>query len=68
MQRMPVFVGGTGLYFMALTEGLAEVPATPPEIRDAARALLDDIGVEALHAKLTDRDPLTASRLRRRVL
>ena len=62
--RIPVFVGGTGLYFMALTEGLAEVPPTPPEIRDAARALLDDIGVEALHAKLTDRDPLTASRLR----
>ena len=64
MERIPVFVGGTGLYFMALTDGLAEVPATPPEIRDAARALLDDIGVEALHAKLTDRDPLTASRLR----
>jgi tRNA dimethylallyltransferase len=64
MERVPVFVGGTGLYFMALTEGLADVPPTPPEIRDAARALLDDIGVEALHAKLTDRDPLTASRLR----
>lgn len=64
MARVPVFVGGTGLYFMALTEGLADVPPTPPEIRDAARALLDDIGVEALHAKLTDRDPLTASRLR----
>ena len=64
MNRTPIFVGGTGLYFMALTEGLAEVPVTPPEIRDAARALLDDIGVEALHAKLTDRDPLTASRLR----
>jgi tRNA dimethylallyltransferase len=57
-------VGGTGLYFMALTDGLADVPSTPPEIRDAARALLDDIGVEALHARLTDRDPLTASRLR----
>ncbi|HYS46672.1 MAG TPA: tRNA (adenosine(37)-N6)-dimethylallyltransferase MiaA [Rhizomicrobium sp.] len=64
MRRTPIFVGGTGLYFMALTDGLADVPPTPPEIRDAARALLDDIGVEALHAKLTDRDPLTASRLR----
>jgi tRNA dimethylallyltransferase len=62
--RTPIFVGGTGLYFMALTDGLADVPATPPEIRDAARALLDDIGVEALHAKLTDRDPLTAAKLR----
>jgi tRNA dimethylallyltransferase len=64
MRRIPVFVGGTGLYFMALTDGLAEVPPTPPEIRDATRALLDDIGVEALHARLTDRDPLTASKLR----
>jgi tRNA dimethylallyltransferase len=64
MKRIPVFVGGTGLYFMALTDGLADVPPTPPEIRDAARALLDDIGVEVLHARLTDRDPLTASRLR----
>ena len=33
--RPVVFVGGTGLYFMALTDGLAEVPPTPPEIRDA---------------------------------
>ena len=64
MQRTPIFVGGTGLYFMALTDGLADIPLTPPEIRDAARALLDDIGVEALHARLTERDPLTASRLR----
>jgi tRNA dimethylallyltransferase len=64
MNRTPIFVGGTGLYFMALTDGLADIPPTPPEIRDAARALLDDIGVEALHARLTDRDPVTASRLR----
>ena len=64
MKRVPIFVGGTGMYFMALTEGLADIPPTPPEIREAARALLDDIGVEALHARLTDRDPVTASRLR----
>ena len=64
MNRTPIFVGGTGLYFTALTDGLADIPPTPPEIRDAARALLDDIGVEALHAVLTDRDPLTASKLR----
>ncbi len=62
--RTPIFVGGTGMYFGALTDGLADIPPTPPEVRDAARALLDDIGVEALHARLTARDPLTASRLR----
>ena len=64
MECVPIFVGGTGMYFMALTDGLAHVPATPDEVRDAARALLDDIGVEALHARLTERDPLTASKLR----
>jgi tRNA dimethylallyltransferase len=64
MGSVPIFVGGTGMYFMALTDGLAPVPATPDEVRDAARALLDDIGVEALHARLTERDPLTASKLR----
>jgi tRNA dimethylallyltransferase len=62
--RTPIFVGGTGMYFMALTDGLAAIPAIPPDIRDAARALLDEIGVEALHARLAARDPLTASKLR----
>jgi tRNA dimethylallyltransferase len=64
MGRVPIFVGGTGMYFMALTDGLSHIPATPDEVRDAARALLDDIGVEALHARLTERDPLTAGKLR----
>jgi tRNA dimethylallyltransferase len=62
--KVPIFVGGTGLYFMALTEGLAHVPPTPPEIRDAARALLAEIGVAGLHARLAQRDPKTAALLR----
>ena len=64
MQRVPIFVGGTGMYFSALTEGLADIPEIPADIRDAARALLDKIGVEQLHAQLAARDPLTASKLR----
>ncbi len=64
MGRVPIFAGGTGMYFMALTDGLSHIPATPDEVRDTARALLDDIGVEALHARLAERDPLTASKLR----
>jgi tRNA dimethylallyltransferase len=64
MGRVPIFTGGTGMYFMALTDGLSHIPATPDEVRDTARALLDDIGVEALHARLAERDPLTASKLR----
>ena len=64
MNRLPIFVGGTGMCFMALTEGLADIPATPDEVREEARALLDDIGVEAMHARLAERDPLTAGKLR----
>src|SRR5581483_1851246 len=61
---LPIFTGGTGLYFMALTEGLAEIPPVPAEIRHEARALLAEIGVEALHAKLASVDAKTAARLK----
>ncbi len=64
MGKTPMFTGGTGLYFSALTEGLAEIPATPPQIREDARALLAEIGVEQLHARLAARDPATAAGLR----
>lgn len=56
----PIIVGGTGLYFAALTEGLADIPKTPPEIRGEADQLLADNGIAAL---LTDVDPATASRI-----
>ncbi|EYD77255.1 tRNA delta(2)-isopentenylpyrophosphate transferase [Rubellimicrobium mesophilum DSM 19309] len=55
----PIIVGGTGLYLSALTEGLAEVPATPPEIRAEA----DGLSLETLLAGL---DPGTAAGLDRR--
>ena len=64
MKKIPIFTGGTGLYFAALTEGLAEIPPVPAEIRAEARALLDRIGAPALHARLTERDPQTAAQLR----
>src|SRR5258708_1348648 len=53
----PIFVGGTGLYFKALTRGLSAVPPIPPEIRESARARLARNGVEALHAELAKRRP-----------
>jgi tRNA dimethylallyltransferase len=62
----PIFVGGTGLYFKALTSGLSAVPPIPPELRDSVRARLERDGVEALHAELARRDPLTAGRLKPR--
>jgi tRNA dimethylallyltransferase len=61
---LPIFTGGTGLYFMALTDGLAQIPPTPPKVRASARARLEEIGVAALHAELTALDPKTAAGLR----
>jgi tRNA dimethylallyltransferase len=64
--RLPIFIGGTGLYFKALTAGLSAVPPIPAEIRDGVRARLDRDGVEALHAELAQRDPPAAARLKLR--
>ena len=65
--RLPIFVGGSGLYFKALTRGLSAVPPIPPEVRDAVRARLERDGVEALHGELARRDPLSAERLKRAI-
>lgn len=61
--RLPIFIGGTGLYFKALTAGLSVVPPIPAEIREGVRARLERNGVEALHAELARRDPRAAERL-----
>ena len=65
-QRLPIFVGGTGLYFKSLTRGLSAVPPIPPAVRDDVRARLEREGVEALHAELSRRDPASAERLKPR--
>ncbi len=57
----PIIVGGTGLYFRALTEGLAEIPAIPPEVRAEADAMSD----AALLAALDRADPVLAARIDR---
>ena len=61
--RLPILVGGTGLYFKALTQGLSAVPPTPPEIRARVRARCETEGAAALHAELARRDPEMAARL-----
>jgi tRNA dimethylallyltransferase len=61
--RIAIVVGGTGLYFSALTQGLAAVPPIPAQIRNEVRARLASDGVEALHAELTRHDPAAAMRL-----
>ena len=64
--RLPIFIGGSGLYFKALTRGLSAVPPIPAEVREAVRARLERDGVEALHAELARRDPVSAERLKPR--
>lgn len=62
LARPVVIVGGTGLYFTALTEGLAEIPPTPPAIRAEADQIRATQGPAAL---LADLDPATAARIDR---
>jgi tRNA dimethylallyltransferase len=64
--RLAVFVGGSGLYFKALTRGLSAVPPIAAGIREGVRARLERDGVEALHAELAQRDPASAERLKPR--
>jgi tRNA dimethylallyltransferase len=61
--RVPIVVGGTGLYFKALTSGLAAVPPIPAEIREQVRGRLLGEGVGPLYAELIERDSVTAYRL-----
>jgi len=61
--KLPVFVGGTGLYFRALTGGLSDMPEIPDDVRKRMRARLAAEGPEALHRVLAARDPETAARL-----
>lgn len=62
--RIPILVGGTGLYFKALLEGLSPIPAIPVEVRAHWRGQAERLGAGALHAMLESRDPETAARLR----
>lgn len=61
--RVPLVVGGTGLYLEALSEGIAEIPPVPDAIRAETRARLENEGAEGLHAALAARDPTMAARL-----
>jgi len=62
--RGAVVVGGTGLYFNALTRGIAAVPPIPADIREQVRARLASDGVAALYAELKERDVVAAAQFR----
>ncbi len=61
---VPILCGGTGMYFAALTQGLADIPPVPAPARAEARRLLAEEGPAALHGRLAAIDPETAAALR----
>ena len=71
-RRRPIFVGGTGLYFRALLDGLSDIPPVPDAVREEVRARAEGRATADLHADLAARDPATAAGLeprnRQRVL
>lgn len=62
--RLPILLGGTGLYLKALTEGLVDLPPIPEEARNEARQRLERDGPAGLHAALAAIDPAMAGRLK----
>jgi tRNA dimethylallyltransferase len=63
-RKLPIFVGGTGLYFKALTEGLSDMPPVPDEVREQVRRESEGLETPELHRLLSERDPETARTLR----
>ena len=61
--KLPVVVGGTGLYLRTLVDGISPIPDIPDDVRDAARALFAELGNARFHEKLSERDPVMAARL-----
>ncbi|CAD6525257.1 tRNA (adenosine(37)-N6)-dimethylallyltransferase MiaA [Paraburkholderia metrosideri] len=61
--RLPLLVGGTMLYYKALTQGLSDLPTADPEVRAALDADAAREGWPAMHARLASVDPVTAARL-----
>jgi tRNA dimethylallyltransferase len=61
--RLPILVGGTGLYLRAFEEGLAAIPDIPQDAVAAAASRLDAIGSAAFHAEVAKRDPAAAERI-----
>ena len=61
--RPAIVVGGTGLYFRALTQGLAEIPQVPAATRRTAAADFEALGEDAFRRRLAERDPAAAARI-----
>ncbi len=62
-KKVPIIVGGTGLYFRALTEGLVKIPTIPLKIRNETRYLQEKIGQKKFYARLLKIDPLVKNKI-----
>jgi len=62
-ERVPLLVGGTGLYFRAFAEGLADLPPSDPEVRSRLQREAEEMGWPELHRRLAGVDPEAAGRI-----
>ena len=62
--KRAIIVGGTGLYFLALTAGLSDIPPVPEDVRAEVRTILSEEGTRGLHSRLQGVDPVAADRLK----
>jgi len=62
-EKIPVVVGGTGLYLRALSEGVVEIEEDDLDIRDRLEKEMDELGFEKMHEKLENIDPLEAAKI-----
>ena len=63
MGRLPILVGGTGMYLKSLTQGLSPIPEIPADVRRQAMARHKALGAEAFHAEVCNLDPVSGDRL-----
>jgi tRNA dimethylallyltransferase len=61
--KTPILVGGTGMYYKVLLDGLAKVPEIPTEVREQVRSDCAELGSAYLHQQLLQLDPVLAARL-----
>jgi len=62
-KHIPIFVGGTGLYYKALTEGLVEIPNIPIRFRNKIRSLHKTLGQKKFYKKLLKLDPISKNKI-----
>ena len=61
--KIPILVGGTGLYFKAMTEGLVKIPKIPLKLRNRARNLQKKLGQDEFYKRLIEIDPLIKNKI-----